>query len=236
MPGSHTLDRLGDPERSATAAAVRTGSSPRRRSCRERLSASVSSAWVRRRRSATSPRSRSIEGVELVALCDRDPEKAARVAQKFGIPHAVGRIDDTARRRRRSTRSTSARPTSCTRRWRSPRSRPASTCCASGRSRAAPTRRAQMVKAAKKADRAADVRGAAPLPRRRAAAAHVRRQGRPGRRSSTPRPAGCGSAPSGTPTSGASRSASPAAAWCSTSASRCSTCRCGCWAARRSSR
>lgn len=34
------------------------------------------------------------EGVELVALCDRDPEKAARVAQKFQIAHAVSRIDD----------------------------------------------------------------------------------------------------------------------------------------------
>ncbi len=32
-------------------------------------------------------------GVELVALVDRDPEKAARVAQKFGIPHAYGRIE-----------------------------------------------------------------------------------------------------------------------------------------------
>ena len=34
------------------------------------------------------------EGVELVALCDRDPEKAARVAQKFSVPRAVSRIDD----------------------------------------------------------------------------------------------------------------------------------------------
>ena len=33
------------------------------------------------------------EGVELVALCDRDPEKAARVAQKFSIPRHVSRID-----------------------------------------------------------------------------------------------------------------------------------------------
>ncbi|MCC6650807.1 MAG: Gfo/Idh/MocA family oxidoreductase [Candidatus Eisenbacteria bacterium] len=35
-----------------------------------------------------------VEGLELVALCDRDPEKAQRVAQKFGIPSAVGRIED----------------------------------------------------------------------------------------------------------------------------------------------
>lgn len=35
-----------------------------------------------------------IEGLELVALCDRDPEKAQRVAQKFGIPRAVGRTED----------------------------------------------------------------------------------------------------------------------------------------------
>src|SRR2546425_8894883 len=34
------------------------------------------------------------EGVEIVALCDRDPEKAARVAQKFGIAVATGRLDD----------------------------------------------------------------------------------------------------------------------------------------------
>src|SRR6266850_2837126 len=33
------------------------------------------------------------EGVELVALCDRDPEKAARVAQKFQVPRHVSRID-----------------------------------------------------------------------------------------------------------------------------------------------
>jgi predicted dehydrogenase len=33
------------------------------------------------------------DGVELVALVDRDPEKAARVAQKFGIPHSFGRIE-----------------------------------------------------------------------------------------------------------------------------------------------
>ena len=34
------------------------------------------------------------EGVELVALCDRDPEKAQRVAQKFGVPTAVSRIEE----------------------------------------------------------------------------------------------------------------------------------------------
>ena len=34
-----------------------------------------------------------MEGVELVALCDRDPEKAQRVAQKFGIPVATDRIE-----------------------------------------------------------------------------------------------------------------------------------------------
>lgn len=33
------------------------------------------------------------EGVELVALCDRDPEKAARVAQKFQVPRHFSRID-----------------------------------------------------------------------------------------------------------------------------------------------
>jgi predicted dehydrogenase len=40
------------------------------------------------------PALKHIEDVEIVALCDRDPEKAARVAQKFGIPQAFGRLDD----------------------------------------------------------------------------------------------------------------------------------------------
>ena len=40
------------------------------------------------------PALKRVEGVELVALCDRDPEKAARVAQKWGIARAVGRFDD----------------------------------------------------------------------------------------------------------------------------------------------
>ena len=40
------------------------------------------------------PAWKKIEGVELVALCDRDPEKAARVAQKFQIPRVHARFDD----------------------------------------------------------------------------------------------------------------------------------------------
>jgi predicted dehydrogenase len=40
------------------------------------------------------PAWKRIEGVELVALCDRDPEKAARVAAKFGIPKVHVRVDD----------------------------------------------------------------------------------------------------------------------------------------------
>ncbi len=40
------------------------------------------------------PALRKVEGLELVALCDRDPEKAQRVAQKFGVPVAVSRIED----------------------------------------------------------------------------------------------------------------------------------------------
>lgn len=40
------------------------------------------------------PALRKVEGLELVALCDRDPEKAQRVAQKFGIERAVGRIEE----------------------------------------------------------------------------------------------------------------------------------------------
>ncbi len=39
------------------------------------------------------PALRKVEGVELVALCDRDPEKAQRVAQKFGVPRAADRLD-----------------------------------------------------------------------------------------------------------------------------------------------
>ena len=34
------------------------------------------------------------DGVELVALCDPDEEKAARVAQRYGVPQTVERIDD----------------------------------------------------------------------------------------------------------------------------------------------
>ncbi len=40
------------------------------------------------------PALKKTEGLELVGLCDRDPEKAARVAQKFGIEHAFDRFDD----------------------------------------------------------------------------------------------------------------------------------------------
>jgi predicted dehydrogenase len=40
------------------------------------------------------PALRRIEGVELVWLVDRDREKAERVAQKFGVPKASGRLDD----------------------------------------------------------------------------------------------------------------------------------------------
>jgi predicted dehydrogenase len=35
-----------------------------------------------------------IEDVELVALCDRDGEKAARVATKFQVPNSTSRLDD----------------------------------------------------------------------------------------------------------------------------------------------
>lgn len=40
------------------------------------------------------PALKKTEGLELTALCDRDPEKAARVAQKFGIERAFDRLDD----------------------------------------------------------------------------------------------------------------------------------------------
>jgi predicted dehydrogenase len=40
------------------------------------------------------PALKRLEGVELVALADRDPEKAARVAQKFGVPRVHARLDD----------------------------------------------------------------------------------------------------------------------------------------------
>src|SRR5438445_9526848 len=40
------------------------------------------------------PALKRTEGLELVALCDRDPEKAARVAQKFGIERAFDRFDE----------------------------------------------------------------------------------------------------------------------------------------------
>jgi predicted dehydrogenase len=40
------------------------------------------------------PALKKTEDVELTWLCDRDPEKVERVAQKFGIPHASSRLDD----------------------------------------------------------------------------------------------------------------------------------------------
>jgi predicted dehydrogenase len=40
------------------------------------------------------PAIRKTEGLEIVALCDRDPEKVARVAQKFQIPRSTNRIED----------------------------------------------------------------------------------------------------------------------------------------------
>jgi len=40
------------------------------------------------------PAWKKLEGVELVGLCDRDPEKASRVAQKFGVPKVYPRVDD----------------------------------------------------------------------------------------------------------------------------------------------
>jgi predicted dehydrogenase len=40
------------------------------------------------------PALKKIEDVELVALCDRDPEKVNRVAQKFQVPRSTNRLDD----------------------------------------------------------------------------------------------------------------------------------------------
>jgi predicted dehydrogenase len=40
------------------------------------------------------PTLKKTEDVELVALCDRDPEKTARVAQKFQIPRAYSRFEE----------------------------------------------------------------------------------------------------------------------------------------------
>jgi len=40
------------------------------------------------------PALKRIEDFELVALCDRDAEKGARVAQKFQIPKSYGRIEE----------------------------------------------------------------------------------------------------------------------------------------------
>jgi predicted dehydrogenase len=40
------------------------------------------------------PALKKIEGLEVVALCDRDPEKTARVAQKFDIPRTYRRIEE----------------------------------------------------------------------------------------------------------------------------------------------
>jgi FlaA1/EpsC-like NDP-sugar epimerase len=85
------------------------------------------------------PALKKTEDVELVALCDRDPEKAARVAQKFQVSRFSSRLDELL-----EDESIDAidicTPTTCTRPWRPRRSKPASTCCASVRWRAAPTR------------------------------------------------------------------------------------------------
>ncbi|MGH7724603.1 MAG: Gfo/Idh/MocA family protein [Candidatus Eiseniibacteriota bacterium] len=40
------------------------------------------------------PAWKKLEGVELVALCDRDQEKALRVAQRFGVPVATSNFED----------------------------------------------------------------------------------------------------------------------------------------------
>lgn len=40
------------------------------------------------------PALKKTEGFELAALCDHDPEKAQRVAQKFAVPKAYGRLED----------------------------------------------------------------------------------------------------------------------------------------------
>ena len=40
------------------------------------------------------PALKKLEGVELVALCDRDQEKALRVAQRFGVPTATSNFEE----------------------------------------------------------------------------------------------------------------------------------------------
>ncbi len=40
------------------------------------------------------PAIKRTEGLELAALCDRDPEKVARVAQKFQIPRSYTRLEE----------------------------------------------------------------------------------------------------------------------------------------------
>ena len=40
------------------------------------------------------PALQKLEDVKLAALCDRDPEKAARVAQKFGVPASYTRFEE----------------------------------------------------------------------------------------------------------------------------------------------
>jgi len=40
------------------------------------------------------PALKLVEDVEIVALCDRDPDKTGRVAQKFGVPKVYGRFEE----------------------------------------------------------------------------------------------------------------------------------------------
>lgn len=44
------------------------------------------------------PALKKVEGIEVVGLCDKDAEKAQRVAQKFGIPTAVCRMEELLER------------------------------------------------------------------------------------------------------------------------------------------
>jgi predicted dehydrogenase len=43
------------------------------------------------------PALKKMSGVEIAAVCDRDDEKAARVAQRYGIPHVSATLDEILR-------------------------------------------------------------------------------------------------------------------------------------------
>jgi predicted dehydrogenase len=173
------------------------------------------------------------EGLELVALCDRDPEKAQRVAQKFQIPIASSRLDDLLED------DTLDAIDICTPNFlHAPMATAAleagkHVLCERPLARSA-DEASQMVKVARKADR---VLMCAVQHRFRPDAQLLRKVVEKGDLGEIffAKAGWLRQRTEWTPTSGVGRNASPAAVSCSISASRCSISPCGCSEVRKSS-